>query len=194
MRLSMEEIYRLAREAGFPPSTATQMTAIAWRESGGDTQAFNGKPPDESYGLWQINMLGNLGLQRMAQFGLTSKAQLFNPVINARAAYAIWGGNDRNLSIAWAIDLPGIYQDRYQQNLPQAEAAAMLVEGSPNPTQAPASLSRAPEPTGAAPSRLRPTSSQAWISGSPSAASPAPRRPWWSELGRWLLSWFSPRK
>lgn len=122
------EIYQTARNAGFPPNTAITMTAIALRESGGNPMAYNGTPPDDSFGLWQINMLGSLGTARLQQFGLSDPSQLFDPDTNARAAYQIWGGNDANLSAAWYIDRP-VYKERYEQYLPAAQEAASVVDG-----------------------------------------------------------------
>lgn len=122
--LSPTTIYQYALNAGFPPDTATKMVAIAMKESGGIPTAYNGTPPDDSYGLWQINMYGNLGPARMSQFGLSDKTQLFDPAVNATAAYSIWAGNDNNLNIAWAINDGGVNQSRYQSNLPVAQAAA----------------------------------------------------------------------
>lgn len=130
--LTAEQVYVYARQAGFPPSTAVKMTAIAEKESRGITDLYNGKDPDDSYGLWQINMIDKpgymLGQQRLAQFGLTSKQQLLDPATNARAAYLIWAGNDSNLS-HW-----GIYQEpeksKYEGWLPVAQQAALTVEGS----------------------------------------------------------------
>lgn len=126
------EIYQVARAAGFPPSTAVSMVAIALKESGGNPYAYNGVPPDDSYGLWQINMLGNLGAARRVQFGLSANQQLFDPHVNARAALAIWGGNDANLGRHWYIDR-GINRDRYFQYLPAAQAAAAAVDGAVPP-------------------------------------------------------------
>ena len=125
------EIYQTARNAGFPPDTAVTMTAIALRESGGNPAAYNGNSAtgDSSYGLWQINMIGSLGPARMQQFGITDPSQLLDPATNAKAAYAIWAGNDANLNTAWYINQPG-YAEGYQQYVPQAEAAAAQVDGS----------------------------------------------------------------
>ncbi len=121
--LSSTDLYNLAVSVGFPPDVAVQMAAIALRESGGNPSAYNGTPPDDSYGLWQINMYGNLGLARMAQFGLSDKMQLFDPVTNATAAYQIWGGNPNNLNIAWSINNGGSNQSKYQANLPVVQAS-----------------------------------------------------------------------
>ena len=130
--MTPEQIYTVAKQAGFPPETAVKMVAIAIRESSGNPMAFNGKPPDRSYGLWQINMLGVNGPFITRVLGLTSEQQLFDPLTNARAAYALWGGNDNNLNIAWAINKAGSpyhYAEKYQANLIIAQQAALNVEG-----------------------------------------------------------------
>lgn len=126
--MTPEQIYQLARSVGFPPQTATSMVAIALKESGGNPSAFNGTAPDRSYGLWQINMHGSLGPARRQEFGLAEDSDLFDPETNARAAYAIWAGNDANLARHWYIDR-GINQSRYLQFLPAAEQAAAAIEG-----------------------------------------------------------------
>jgi hypothetical protein len=124
------EIYRVARAAGFPPVVAVTMTAIALRESSGDPAAFNGHTAtgDRSYGLWQINMLGRLSESRLKLFGIADEKELLDPAVNARAAFALWNGDNRNLSVCWYIDHPGVYQSRYESHLPAAQAAA-LAEG-----------------------------------------------------------------
>jgi hypothetical protein len=101
--MTTAEIYALARRVGFPSETARKMTAIAMKESSGNPRAFNGVGLDESYGLWQINMRGALGPARRAEFGLASNDDLYDPEINARIAYSLWGGNDANLERHWAI-------------------------------------------------------------------------------------------
>lgn len=131
--LSPVDLYQLALDAGFPSDKAVQMAAIALRESGGDPSAYNGTPPDDSYGLWQINMYGYLGPARMAEFGLTDKSQLFDPGVNAAAAYQIWGGNDNNLNIAWAINDGGFNQDRYERNLGIVQQAVQGSSGGLGP-------------------------------------------------------------
>jgi hypothetical protein len=127
MRLTDGQIYDVARQAGFPDSVAQQMVAIALRESAGNPQAHNSTPPDDSYGLWQINMYGGLGAARLSQFGLTDPAQLYDPLTNARAAFSLYAGNPSNLAIAWAINKTGppyYYAEKYQSFLSRAAAAA----------------------------------------------------------------------
>lgn len=135
--LTPAQILQTAINAGFSPATATQMTAIAMRESSGNPNAtaivsaqqaasVPGTQAEQSYGLWQINIQGNPGL--MAQLGITNPSQLLDPATNARAAYLLYGNNPANLNTAWYINQPG-YAQAYQANLPAAELAAQSVLG-----------------------------------------------------------------
>ena len=129
MALSAQQIYAVARQAGFSPVDATTATAIALAESGGNPAAHNGTPPDNSYGLWQINMIGGLGPARRQAFGLTSDAQLLDPVTNARAAKAIHdsaGGWS-----PWTTYTHGAYT----RHIPDAIAAAKSAPSSPGGLQ-----------------------------------------------------------
>lgn len=121
--LSTTDIYNLALGAGFPPSTAQTMTAVALRESAGCPNAHNPGPGEDSYGLWQINIQGNPGL--MPALGLTDPTQLYDPATNAAAAAWLWGGNDANLAIAWRTDQPNYGTPGYTlaDYLPGVQAA-----------------------------------------------------------------------
>lgn len=125
--MTAAQIYALARAAGFPPVVAVTMTAIALRESAGKADAFNGNAStgDRSYGLWQINMFQGLAAERLKLFGLAHAEQLLDPATNAHAAFVLWAGKNKNLSVAWYIDHPGVYRDRYESHLPAAQAAAI---------------------------------------------------------------------
>lgn len=90
--LTDAQIAGAAKAAGFTGSNLAKAVAIALAESSGNPNAHNAVPPDNSYGLWQINMLGSMGTARRKQFGLKSNDELFNPATNAKAAYAIAGG------------------------------------------------------------------------------------------------------
>lgn len=100
--LTAGQVYALARGAGFTASEAVTMTVIAQYESGWNADNYNGNSAtgDKSYGLWQINMLGNLGPERRKAFGITANEELFNPAVNARAARIIykWQGYK-----AWSV-------------------------------------------------------------------------------------------
>lgn len=71
-------------------------TAIAMAESGGNIMAHNNKGSDDSYGLWQINMLGGLGPDRRRQYNLKTNEDLFDPIINAKVAFG-----ESNLGTNW---------------------------------------------------------------------------------------------
>jgi hypothetical protein len=81
----------LANRAGFTGNDLITAVAIAGRESHFRPDAFNDNlsTGDLSYGLFQINMLGNLGPARRAAYGLKNNEELFNPNTNLRVAYAM---------------------------------------------------------------------------------------------------------
>lgn len=93
-KLSPAQIAEYAHDAGFRGQDLTVAVAVAMAESGGDTRAHNPVPPDDSYGLWQINMIGSLGPARRDQFDLDRDRELFDPEENAKAAWAISGHGD----------------------------------------------------------------------------------------------------
>ena len=83
-----------AASGGFKGDELVAITAIAGRESNWDPRAFNGNTGtgDQSYGLYQINMLGAMGPERRKQFGISSNEELFDPMVSGRAAYTLTGG------------------------------------------------------------------------------------------------------
>jgi hypothetical protein len=127
-QLTIEQLVGLAKGAGFGADEAVIMAAIAMGESGGNSNRTNFVPPDKSYGLWQINMIGGLGPARLREFGLSSEDQLLDPVTNAKAAYAI--RKSQGLS-AWTVYKAGIYKNF----LAQAQAA----KGAPSLATSPVS-------------------------------------------------------
>ena len=90
--LTDEQAAQYLRDAGFPESEIAKGVAIGIAESGLRTNAHNGNTStgDNSYGVWQINMLGGMGTERRKQFGISNNEALFNPATNAKAAYSIW--------------------------------------------------------------------------------------------------------
>lgn len=123
-KISDAEIARYARSAGVTGDNVAIAVAIALAESGGNTTSHNPIPPDDSYGLWQINMLGSLGPDRRRQFGLSSNSQLYDPATNARAMYSISGGG-KNWK-PWTTYTSG----KYRMFMPRATAAAGSSGGS----------------------------------------------------------------
>ena len=87
-----ETAYDYASAAGCSADQARTAAAVAQAESGGNPRAHNAVPPDDSYGLWQINMLGPLGPARRAAFGISSNDALYDPATNARAMFQVSGG------------------------------------------------------------------------------------------------------
>ena len=92
--LSDEELVVLLEAVGFKGKALKEAWAIAKRESNGRPIAHNGntKTGDNSYGVFQINMIGDLGEDRREKFNLVSNADLFDPVVNAKIAYLMSGG------------------------------------------------------------------------------------------------------
>lgn len=69
-----------ARGAGWGTTDATVAVAVALAESGGNTNAHATKGED-SRGLWQINVAAH------PQLG---SSNLYDPAVNAQAAFGIW--------------------------------------------------------------------------------------------------------
>jgi hypothetical protein len=107
-KLSAEQIARHAYAAGFRGQGLTTAVAVALAESGGRPTAHNATPPDDSYGLWQINMLGALGPERRHQYHLKSDDQLFDPDTNARVANRI--SSDGHDFTPWSTYTNGAYK------------------------------------------------------------------------------------
>jgi hypothetical protein len=95
------ELKQLLQAVGFEGEALRTAWAIAKRESNGRPFAFNGNvnTGDNSYGIFQINMIGQLGPDRREKFGLKSNAELFNPVKNAQITYYMSNGGQN--WIAW---------------------------------------------------------------------------------------------
>lgn len=106
-QITIEQLVGLAKGAGFSESDAVIMAAIAMAESGGNSNAHNNKPPDNSYGLWQINMIGDLGPERLKEFGISSNDKLKDPVVNAHAAKKI---KESQGFSAWSVYKNGAYR------------------------------------------------------------------------------------
>jgi len=119
--LSSEQVAQVLYRAGFRGQALIEMTAIAKRESGNNTNAFNGNrnTGDYSFGLWQINFLGGLGASRLKQFGMSRPEDMYDAQRAANAAFILSGGGS-NLS-PW-----GGYKGQantYNTNMPAAVVA-----------------------------------------------------------------------
>lgn len=105
--------------------TMARAVAVALAESGGNTNAHNpnANTGDNSYGLWQINMLGAMGPARRKQFDIAKNEDLFNPATNAKAMM-ILSNYGRNWA-PWST----FKNNAYMKHINIAKAAAKDVVG-----------------------------------------------------------------
>lgn len=123
--LSSSQLVLLAHNAGLDWSQAAIAAAIAKAESGGNAGAHNGNPPDDSYGLWQINLYGDLFRDRCTNKGWCPNT-LIDPTTNAQAMYAISGGG--HSWTPWSTYTNGAYQSFLSDT--QSAAAALSGESA----------------------------------------------------------------
>ena len=110
------ELKQVLELVGFKGKDLKEAWAIAKKESNGRPLAFNGDKTtgDKSYGIFQINMIGDLGPARRDKFELNTNADLFNPIKNAEIAYHMSdGGKDWSAwkglttkTLEWMKDFP----------------------------------------------------------------------------------------
>jgi hypothetical protein len=114
----VNQLIRLAQGAGFRGNDAAVMAAIALAESGGNVKALNDNRStgDLSYGLWQINMIDDLGPERRRSFGIKNNEALWSPSVNAKAARLVHQSQGFG---AWSVYKSGAYR----QYLPAAQRA-----------------------------------------------------------------------
>jgi hypothetical protein len=97
-QLTDKDLIGLLKAVGFEGTGLKKAWAIAKRESHGRPLAYNGnrKTGDSSYGIFQVNMIGSLGKERLAlfneKFNMKTKTELFNPVTNAEITYYMTNG------------------------------------------------------------------------------------------------------
>lgn len=108
-QLTVNQIAGEAMAVGWKGEDVITAVAIALAESGGWTDAYNDNPitKDLSFGLWQINMYGDLGPARRKQFGISENHQLFGSAINAKAAKMVYDGQGW---AAWSVYKSGRYR------------------------------------------------------------------------------------
>jgi hypothetical protein len=115
--LSDTELVDLLSAVGFEGKALKVAYAVAKKESNGRPLAYNGdvSTGDNSYGIFQINMLGSLGEDRREKFDLKTNKELFDPVVNAELTfYMTNGGKDWS---SWKI-YPGQKNgERYEEYL-----------------------------------------------------------------------------
>ena len=117
---TIPSMLKIALTSDFTEDEAVVMAAIGMAESSGRPHAHNTKGDDNSYGLWQINMLDKpgfmMGEERRGQLALDSNEQLFDPIVNGQAAKYIY---DMQGFRAWTVYRTGAYK----KYLPAAQEA-----------------------------------------------------------------------
>jgi hypothetical protein len=110
------QLKHLLSSVGFEGDQLKQAWAVVMKESTGRPMAHNqnSRTGDNSYGLFQINMIGKIGPARLEQYGLSNNEELFDPLTNARIAYIIseggknwsaWNGMTRS-TLNWMQEFP----------------------------------------------------------------------------------------
>jgi hypothetical protein len=100
----------LLAKAGFSGQALAMANAISMAESSHNPLDHNdnAQTGDDSYGLFQINMLGAMGPERRQAYHLKSNSDLYDPLTNARVAYQMSkGGTDWS---AWSTYKSGAYK------------------------------------------------------------------------------------
>ncbi len=106
------------QQAGFTGQGLETALGVAIAESGGRPMAHNGNAGtgDNSYGLFQINMLGKLGPARLEQYGLSSNEDLYDPLTNAKVAFKMSDGGTNFQP--WTTYTRGTYEQYVGQDRP----------------------------------------------------------------------------
>ena len=115
------DLVQLLKAVGFTGKGLKTAWAVAKAESNGRPFAFNGnaKTGDSSYGVFQINMIGDLGPDRRDKFNLDANAELFSPVKNAEIVFYMTDGGTNWKS--WKHAKPVQYQ-RWLKKFPSQYA------------------------------------------------------------------------
>lgn len=132
----MASLMDILKQAGFKGEALKMAYAIAMAESSGNAKAHNGNAGtgDNSYGLFQINMLGDMGPARRKKYGLSSNDDLFDPLTNAKIAYQMSDGG-KNWS-AWSTYGSGAYKSFYGgsgQQVSNSYTASKTADGKTTP-------------------------------------------------------------
>lgn len=136
--LTRTELVEMLQAVGFKGQALRHAWAIIMKESRGNPLSHNGnsKTGDNSFGLFQINMLGQLGVERRAKYSLEYNAELFNPVVNAKVAYLMsnkgknwrsWKGVNNPAVKKWLSQFP----EKQAKGIAKAEAKALKGKAVP---------------------------------------------------------------
>jgi len=132
-KLSAKQMVQLLYNTGWRGNDLINALAVSFQESGWVANNLNpdASTGDESYGLFQINMIGDLGPARREKFGLSSNNELYDPVKNAEIAYKMWSEAGWQPWSSWK-------RGEYEKHLPMArDAVAAAGVGDPAPMYMP---------------------------------------------------------
>jgi len=123
-KLTKTELVELLHAVGFKGKALREAWAVSMKESHGNPLSHNGnrKTGDNSYGLFQVNMIGSMGQERRDKFNLDYNAELLDPVVNAKIAYHMSNGG-KNWS-AWKGTKTAVVQ-KWLKEFPEAKAKAI---------------------------------------------------------------------
>lgn len=161
--MTWEAIAGLVYNVGLRGEQAVTAVALTEPESTRDPSKINDNPGtgDLSYGLWQINMIGDLGPARRKRYNILTNDALLDPAVNCNAMYLESGGGG-NFRGPWPNTLPliGPFLDeaRAAVNAVEARGGPPTVHGtggSSSSSSGSASLGRSPDVTYAIPKGLR---------------------------------------
>lgn len=113
--LNDDQLIELLDAVGFKGKQLKLAWAVTKKESGGRPVAHNHNTStgDNSYGLFQINMIGDLGAARRDKFGIETNRELLDPVTNAQIAFHMTnGGKDWG---SWGLG-PNAYDGTSHEN------------------------------------------------------------------------------
>lgn len=113
-KLTQDELVGLLSAVGFKGMALKTAWAVAMRESNGRPIAHNDNvnTGDNSYGIFQINMIGSLGEDRRQKYNLTGNLDLFDPVTNAQIVFEMTkGGTDWS---SWGLG-PNAYDGSHDE-------------------------------------------------------------------------------
>lgn len=116
-KITKTQLVELLHAVGFKGKALREAWAIVMKESHGNPLSHNGnrKTGDNSYGLFQVNMIGSLGEKRRDKFSLDYNAELLDPVVNAQVAYymsdggqdwSAWKGTHTTVVKTWLEQFP----------------------------------------------------------------------------------------
>lgn len=136
-KLSAVDVARVAYQAGFRGEDLVKAVAISRRESGWVPTIHGSDRPQSSYsgdrGLFQINSVNDAGL--MSAGIIQNKTDLFNPAINAKAAYYLYQRAGNSFAPAWSVgnngwDGVGDPLNHARQYLAEATEAVRQITGT----------------------------------------------------------------